>query len=153
MNEKLEQSRKLVKDYMWWSMGAGLIPVPIIDVVVITAVQLKMVSKLADHYNITFSKEIAKTTIISLAATISASTISKGVMTSAIKTVPLIGGLTAPFIMPTVSAAVTYAIGIVFIHHFETGGTFLDFDPEKTKDFFKTQFEEGLKTSKSRRYR
>jgi hypothetical protein len=36
-------------------------------------------------------------------------------------------------------------LGKVLIQHFEAGGTFLDFDPEKVKDYFKAQFEEGRK--------
>jgi len=145
MDEKSEQSRKLVKNYMWWSMGAGLLPIPVAGVAAVTGVQLRMLSKLSEHYEIPFSKERGKATICSLISTLSASTISKGVLIGAIKTIPLLGPLTVPFIMPVVSAAVTYAIGIVFIQHFEAGGTFLDFDPEKTRDFFKLKFDEGLK--------
>ena len=37
----------------------------------------------------------------------------------------------------------TWALGKVFIQHFESGGTFLDFDPEEVKEYFKAQFEEG----------
>ncbi|MBF0243096.1 MAG: DUF697 domain-containing protein [Desulfamplus sp.] len=145
MNEKLEKARKVVKDYMWWSMGAGLVPVPIMDIAAVTAVQLMMLSKLAKHYNIQFSKERSRAIIISLIATLSVSTISRGFISSSVKTIPIVGTLTSPFIMPTVSAALTYAIGIVFIQHFESGGTFLDFNTEKTKSFFKLQFEESLK--------
>ncbi len=150
MNEKLEKARKIVKEYMWWAMGAGLVPIPIVDVATVTAVQLKMLLKLAKHYNIPFSKNRGKAIIASLVSTLSATTISKGFLSSTVKTVPIVGTLTAPFIMPTISASVTYSIGIIFIQHFESGGTFLDFDPEKTRDFFKLQFDEGLKNIKKR---
>ncbi|MBF0230130.1 MAG: DUF697 domain-containing protein [Desulfamplus sp.] len=143
MNERLEQSRKIVKDYMWWSMGAGLIPLFVVDIAAVTGVQLKMLSKLSKHYNIPFSNDRAKAIILSLLSTLSASTLAKGLLVSSIKTIPILGSLTTPFIMPTVSAAVTYSIGAVFIQHFESGGTLLDFDPEKTKEFFKLNFEES----------
>lgn len=145
MNERLEQSRKIVKDYMWWSMGAGLIPLFVVDIAAVTGVQLKMLSKLSQHYNIPFSNDRAKAIILSLLSTLSASTLAKGLLVSSIKTIPILGSLTTPFIMPTVSAAVTYSIGAVFIQHFESGGTLLDFDPEKTKEFFKLNFEERFK--------
>lgn len=48
--------------------------------------------------------------------------------------------------MSAISGAITYAIGQVFIQHFESGGTFLDFDPKKVKEYFMEQFEEGNKT-------
>ncbi|MBF0259226.1 MAG: DUF697 domain-containing protein [Desulfamplus sp.] len=147
MNEKLEQSRKIVKEYMWWSTGAGLMPIPILDVATVAGVQLRMLSKLAKHYNIPFAKEKAGAVIGSLVSSISASTISKGVVTSAVKTIPILGALTAPFLMPTFSGAVTYALGMVFIQHFESGGTFLDFDPGKTKEYFRSQLQTGIKES------
>ena len=40
-------------------------------------------------------------------------------------------------------AAYTWALGNVFIQHFEAGGTFLDFDPEKVREHFRTYFKEG----------
>ncbi len=41
--------------------------------------------------------------------------------------------------------ASTWALGKVFIQHFESGGTFLDFKPEEVKEYFKAQFVEGRK--------
>ncbi|MBF0468249.1 MAG: DUF697 domain-containing protein [Desulfamplus sp.] len=149
MNEKLEQSRNIVKEYMWWSTGAGLMPIPVLDVATVTGVQLRMVSKLSEHYNISFSKDKAGAIMASLAGSISASTISKGVLASAVKTIPILGSLTAPFLMPTFSGAVTYALGMVFIQHFESGGTLLDFDPEKTREYFRLQFQEVIKETSS----
>ena len=45
--------------------------------------------------------------------------------------------------MPTLNAAISYAVGKVFIQHFESGGTFLDFDPKKVRAYFEDQFREG----------
>ena len=46
----------------------------------------------------------------------------------------------------TVSAlagASTYALGEVFKKHFESGGTILDFDPERLKKYYEQKFEKG----------
>ena len=57
--------------------------------------------------------------------------------------------------MPVFSGAATWAIGKVFIQHFASGGTFLDFDPKKVKDYFMDLFKQGqeiahnLKTAKA----
>ena len=40
-------SKKIVRNYMWWSMGAGLIPVPLVDMAAVTGVQLKMVADIS----------------------------------------------------------------------------------------------------------
>jgi hypothetical protein len=45
--------------------------------------------------------------------------------------------------MPVFAGAATYAIGKVFIQHFEAGGTLLDFEPAKVREHFRQQFEKG----------
>ena len=45
--------------------------------------------------------------------------------------------------MPAVNGAFSYAVGRVFIRHFESGGTFLDFDADKVRGYFNEQFREG----------
>ena len=45
--------------------------------------------------------------------------------------------------MPVFAGASTYAIGKVFIQHFESGGTFLDFEPAKVRAYFSQQFDKG----------
>jgi hypothetical protein len=45
--------------------------------------------------------------------------------------------------MPVVAGGATYAIGKVFIQHFESGGTFLTFDPKAVKEFYAEQLKEG----------
>ncbi|MEZ5671856.1 MAG: hypothetical protein R3E08_05540 [Thiotrichaceae bacterium] len=39
--------------------------------------------------------------------------------------------------------AATYAIDKVFVQHFESGGTFLDFDPEAVREHFAAEFAKG----------
>ena len=41
------------------------------------------------------------------------------------------------------AGASTYAIGNVFIQHFESGGTMLDFEPGKVREFYQQQVKEG----------
>jgi hypothetical protein len=45
--------------------------------------------------------------------------------------------------MPAVAAASTWATGKVFIRHFESGGTFLDFDPAKARAYYAEEYEAG----------
>ena len=39
----------------------------------------------------------------------------------------------------------------VFLKHFETGGTFLDFDVERLKNFYKEKFEKGKEVAEQMR--
>jgi hypothetical protein len=41
------------------------------------------------------------------------------------------------------ASASTYAVGRVFIQHFESGGTFLDFDPDKVRAHFEAEFKKA----------
>lgn len=151
---KLDLSHALVKKYMWWSMGAGLIPVPLVDIATVSGVQLKMLSELSKVYDVKFSKNAGKSIIGALLGGISADALSKSYITSAIKSIPIIG-IVGAVSMPVFSGAATWAIGKVFIQHFASGGTFLDFDPKKVKDYFMDLFKQGqeiahnLKTAKA----
>ena len=71
----------------------------------------------------------------------------RGVAASAVKLIPLVGSLSGMLALPIVAGASTYALGKVFVVHFETGGTLLDFDPEKTREYFAAKYKEGQKVS------
>ena len=131
-----------VKRYMWWSIGAGLIPVPLLDLGALAGVQLKMLHRLSQHYDVAFSENRGKSIIAALIGTITTDSLHRGAFTSFIKSIPFIGIIGAVS-MPIYAGATTYAIGKVFIQHFESGGTFLDFDPKKVKNYFATLYEEG----------
>lgn len=151
---KLDLSHELVKKYMWWSMGAGLLPIPLVDIAAVSGVQLKMLSELAKVYDVKFSKNAGKSIISALLGGISADALSKSYITSAIKSIPIIG-IVGSVSMPIFSGAATWAVGKVFIQHFASGGTFLDFDPKKVKDYFMNLFKQGqemahnMKTAKA----
>ena len=49
--------------------------------------------------------------------------------------------------VPIFAGASTYAVGKVFHQHFASGGTFLDFDAEKTRGYFSQLFEQGKKVA------
>lgn len=140
---KLDSANDLVKKWMWWTMGAGLIPVPFVDLAAVTGVQLKMLSDLSKLYDVKFSENKGKAIISALLGSIVPNSLAGGGVGSILKMVPLIGPFLGGVSMALFSGAATYAIGKSFIQHFESGGTFLDFDPVKVKDYFTKQFEEG----------
>ena len=55
------------------------------------------------------------------------------------KGVPGIGWAVGALSMPVLSAGATYVIGKVFIQHFASGGTLLDFNPPDYREFIKAQ--------------
>jgi uncharacterized protein (DUF697 family) len=147
LNEKEQQARKIVKNYMWWSMGAGLIPVPFVDLVAVSGVQLKMLAEISKIYGVEFQESRGKALVASLIGYIVPSTMSFGSVGSLLKAIPLVGPLVGAPSMVLFCGASTWALGKVFIQHFESGGTFLSFEPAKVKEHFQQEFEEGRKVA------
>src|SRR5882724_10565543 len=72
----LEQANSVIKRNVAWSAGAGILPLPLFDLVAITGVQLKMISELCDVYGIPFSQSLARPIVISLFSSLGASMIA-----------------------------------------------------------------------------
>jgi uncharacterized protein (DUF697 family) len=145
VSEREEKALKTVKNHVYLSMGAGLIPVPYVDWVAVSGVQLKMLAAISKMYDVPFKKTYGKATIASLAGFVLPHAMAFGWMGSVLKLVPVVGVLAGAPAMGLFSGAYTWALGNVFIQHFESGGTFLNFDSEKVKQYFRAQVEEGRK--------
>jgi uncharacterized protein (DUF697 family) len=141
-------AEKIVNKYVWWSLGAGLIPLPYLDVAAIAGVQVKMLADLAGHYEVDgFHKERVKIVIASLIGGVLPGQFAGGLAGSIIKMIPVVGQVVGGVAVPVFAGATTYAVGRVFMQHFIYGGTFLDFDPKKAQDRFKQYVEEGKKVA------
>jgi uncharacterized protein (DUF697 family) len=135
-----ELATKLVDRFSLWGGVAGLIPVPVIDVVAVGGLQLQMLRRLSQIYEVPFAENSGKALIASLAGAMIPASSGVGAA-SVLKSVPILGTIAASFVMPALSAGATYAIGKAFIQHFESGGTLLDFNPPDYREFIKTQKE------------
>jgi uncharacterized protein (DUF697 family) len=136
--ENAELASKLVNRFAVWSGVAGLIPVPVVDVVAVGGLQLQMLRRLSQLYGVPFSDNRGKALLASLGGALIPASSGIGAA-SALKAVPLFGTLAAGFIMPVLSAGATYAIGKAFIEHFTSGGTLLDFNPPDYREFVRAQ--------------
>lgn len=136
------QARRTVNKYMWWSMAASLVPIPFLDMAGITALQLRMLQVLAQHYGVPFSRNLGKELISSLLGSIVPASLTL-TLGSALKVAPGVGQVVSGLSMPIFAGAATRAIGKIFIQHFESGGTFLDFEPAKVREHFRQEFEKG----------
>jgi len=141
-----QQAMEVVNSHVPWAAAAGMIPVPTVDAVALIGLQLRMLSKLAALYDISFVQSSVKSSVSALIGTVVASGVGAS-LGSMIKAVPLVGTYVGFVALPGTYAAVTYAIGRVFVTHFEAGGTFLDFDPVKTREYFKAEFEKAKASS------
>jgi uncharacterized protein (DUF697 family) len=138
--ENTELASKLVNRFAVWSGVAGLIPLPVVDIVAVGGLQLQMLRRISQLYDVPFTENRGKALIASLAGALIPASSGMGAA-SALKAVPLFGTLASGFVMPVLSAGATYAIGKAFIEHFSTGGTLLDFNPPDYREFVRAQKE------------
>ena len=143
-----KEARGIVRNHVWWSMGGGLVPLPFLDIVAVTAIQIKMVDSLCDLYEMAFIDHRGKAIVAALIGGVHPRLIASKIAISLGKLFPGIGLVSAIAGMPVIAGAFTYAIGKVFIQHFESGGTFLDFDPSKVRVYFEQQYKEGQKSAR-----
>jgi uncharacterized protein (DUF697 family) len=139
---RMAKAHHTVRKYTLGAMAIGAIPMPLLDLAVLTGLQLDMVHSLSQYYAVPFSKELAKSLLSTLVSDVVLFTTAPPIA-SLIKIVPIFGQASGALSMITLGGATTYATGKVFIQHFESGGTFLDFDPEKAKAHFQTFYKEG----------
>src|SRR5262249_9222647 len=95
-------------------------------------------------YKIPFAEDAGKGAVSALLGGIVSTKLAWGAAGSFIKGIPVVGGLLGMFTSPAFSSASTYAVGKVFILHFESGGTLLDFDPDKVREGFKQEVERRM---------
>lgn len=146
VEDKSAEAEELIRKHSYAAAGVGLIPIPWVDFIGLTAIQMKMLHQLSETYKIEFSEDRGKAIIGSLVSGFLPVAIAQPVA-SFLKAIPLIGQTTGAITMSILGGSTTYAIGRVFNQHFATGGTFLDLDPSKVKAYFKEQFEVGRKVT------
>jgi len=137
-----ESAKNTVKAHIIAGMAVGLVPVPAVDMVALIGVQLKMLHSLCKTYDVPFKENLGKSLISSLigGSIPAAATIT---LASVAKLIPGIGTLAGGASVSVLSGALTFAVGRVFIYHFEKKGTLADFDPAAYRDMFKSAFAEG----------
>ena len=133
------QAIRIVHEYMGWSAGGGLIPVPLVDLAAISLVELKMVHALANLYGVPFSRSAAKSIIGALIGG-GGTFVLAAPAASVVKFVPIVGQFFGMLTEPAIAAAATYALGKVFIQHFESGGSLLDFNVRTQRHQYEEHF-------------
>jgi len=135
------RARKLVERFSLYSGVAGLLPVPVVDVAAVGGVQLQMLRRISQLYDVPFSKNRGKAIVASLAGTMIPASTGLGVASMA-KSVPVAGTAIGAMTAPALSVGATYVIGMAFVEHFARGGTLLDFDPPDHREFIKAPAEQ-----------
>jgi uncharacterized protein (DUF697 family) len=137
------RAQQRVKRWAQWSVAASLVPVPFVDLIAISGIQVKLIHDLCKIYGVCFEHRIA----LAVATGLTGGAVTKGVAMTATRAVarsmPGVGTLMTVAFEPTLSYATTYAIGSAFISHFEADGTLHNFNPDSMKEHFAEQLNKG----------
>lgn len=141
--ERFARALSLTRKYTLGTAGAGLIPFPALDIIAITAIQLKLLKDLSVIYDVAFTEQRGKALIGALTSGVGMPMLAGRAVVSVLKAIPGVGSVIAGGSMSVIAGASTYALGRVFIQHFESGGTLLNFDPRAMHEYYRKYFEEG----------
>jgi len=136
--ERSERADRIIRTHTLWGMGAGLIPVPMFDVLAVSAIQIDMLKQLAEAYDSDFTENLGKTFVTALTG----GTFAR-FGASLIKAVPGVGTLVGGASMSVLSGASTYAVGQVAKRHYETGGNLIDIDLDSARKTYDEALESG----------
>jgi uncharacterized protein (DUF697 family) len=137
-----QEAKNIVKNHVIGSMGISLVPIPLVDLFALTGIQLRMLHQLAKLYRIPFSENLGKSLIISLVGGVMP-TSTAITLASFVKAVPGLGTATGIVSVTLLGGATTYAVGSVFMQHFESGGTLLNFEPKSMREHFAKELRQG----------
>jgi uncharacterized protein (DUF697 family) len=134
------EAARVISSAVKWSAAAAIVPVPYIDLLALGAVQVKMVRDLAQIYGLEAEGETLKGVISALLGTLAPAAISGGLLGSALKVIPVGGTIVGSVGLAAFGSAATYAIGKIFVAHFDQGGTVKSFSAEAIEADLKKEF-------------
>lgn len=140
---KAPQVDEVINNHVALAMGAGLIPLPVVDIAAISAVHYKMLKEISAVYGVEFVENRVKSIVASLLTGIGSTSVAAVGVRSMVKVAPGLGSLLGLVTLPVVAGAFTYAVGKVFVQHFESGGTFLTFESLDAKSGLAREYERG----------
>ena len=142
--QKRTNDDKVIRNHVYMAVAGGLVPVPIVDIASVTAIQIAMIRELCTIHDISFSESLGKTIITALTGN---SLARAGA--SLIKAIPGVGSVVGGVSMGILSGASTYALGNVFSLHFQSGGSMQDVNVNNFTDYYKQMFEEGKQVARN----
>lgn len=131
-----------IKNHVLIATTLGLVPLPVFDLALLVGNQIAMVRGLSQLYDVAFDKLRARAIVMSLVAG-SAPVVTVVGLSSGAKLMPGIGSLLGSGSVAVGGGALTYAVGQVFVQHFEGNGNLCDVDLAAMRRLFARKVKEG----------
>jgi uncharacterized protein (DUF697 family) len=139
-------AQEIIRKYMLWSLGTGLIPLPVLDLAGVAAIQGKMLNDLGKLYGVGgFSERAVTNTLTAVVGSFAPGMLLTGVVGTLLKSIPVIGTWMGATALSVVAGTATYIVGQLAREHFEAGGTPQNFDVEAKRQRIKELGEQASK--------
>ncbi len=138
-----KKAEQLINRNILIAVGCGLLPMPLVDAAGVATIEIVMIGELAKIYGFPFPNRLA---LIKMFLSVVGSIGSIYVVShsrSALTTIPLIGYLASATVYSMANGVAVFAVGKVFQHHFESGGTLLSLDKKSTKKLYHSEYQRG----------
>jgi uncharacterized protein (DUF697 family) len=123
------RAREVIERHAKYSAVGGLIPLPIVDVASVTAIVVRMARELARLYEVPEGLDRTRAIVLGLIG--GTAPVGVGALsTSLLRFVPG-ANVVSMAVTSIAAAALTRSIGLIFLEHFESGRTLLDFKAER----------------------
>lgn len=137
---RIAEASRIISNSCGWSAAAGAIPLPVVDVVALGGVQATMINRIAKLYGETLTDEAARSLVAVLLGTMLPGALTSAAVGSGVKFLPGFGYVIGAATLAALGAAATYAMGKIFVRHFEHGGTMATFSPAAVQDDLQREF-------------
>lgn len=137
---RLDRAGNLIASASRWSLAAALIPLPYVDMAALAGLQTKLVIDLVELYGQKASKEVVSGAISVLLGTLLPVGAAHATVGVTAKLFPGVGTIIGSVSMAAFGAAATYAVGKVFVRHFENGGTMANLGEAKLQAELRKEF-------------
>ena len=138
----------IIRKRVYGSMAIGLVPIPAFDLTALTAVQVELLYRLAQAYDVPFKKEWAKQAV-GIVLSVGLTGLLTPTMGDLCRYIPVIGTALSIATWPVNLGAATYALGTAFAKHFASGGNLLNCDLSKISEQVKNSYGKSVDTVKS----
>lgn len=140
-----ETINAIIRNRVHSSLAIALVPIPVVDMAALAALQLEMIYKLAKAYDIPFQSQWGRQITVALVGGILPSLLTPKLSDLA-RYIPVIGPGLGLATMPLANAAATYAVGKSFADHFATGEGLDKASMTRIGDSIKAGYEGSKKT-------
>ncbi len=132
-------AEKIIRNHVLWAIGVSSIPLPFIDVVGVTAIQIDMMRQLSRLYQVNFDDHRGKAFITALISSLTAGSLAAGGR--------ILGerGRAVSWVSTIIfQGAVTYALGQLYLSALDQGmKSIFDINIDSAGEFFEDAVEKG----------